>query len=129
MAEAKARESEAQRERLLRILSAATFLIFFQAYMVAPLIPGLSTVFAVSAETIGLIVPAYMIPYGVSTLFYGLLSDRLGRRRIMLASFLAFIIFTALTATAQSASQLIFWRFITGLGASGAGPLALALMG
>jgi len=118
-----------QRERLLRVLSAATFLIFFQAYMVAPLIPRLSTMFLVSGQTIGLIVPAYMIPYGVSTLFYGLLSDRLGRRRIMLASLLAFVILTALTATAQSAAQLILWRLLTGLGASGVVPLALALMG
>src|SRR5438034_527007 len=78
MAEALDRVGEAQRERLLRILSAATFLIFFQAYMVAPLIPRLANVFAVSGQTIGLIVPAYMIPYGVSTLFYGLLSDLLG---------------------------------------------------
>lgn len=117
------------RERLLWVLSAATFLIFFQAYMVAPLIPRLSTMFLVSGQTIGLIVPAYMIPYGVSTLFYGLLSDRPGRRRIMLASLLAFVILTALTATAQSAAQLILWRLLTGLGASGVVPLALALIG
>jgi predicted MFS family arabinose efflux permease len=123
------RDGEDTRERLLRVLSAATFLIFFQAYMVAPLIPHLSDVFAVSSQTIGLIVPAYMIPYGVSTLFYGLLSDRLGRLRIMLASLMAFILLTALTATAQSAAQLILWRLLTGLGASGVVPLALALMG
>jgi len=129
MAEARDRESEDQREHLLRMLSAATFLIFFQAYMVAPLIPRLSTVFGVASQTIGFIVPAYMIPYGVSTLFYGLLSDRLGRRRIMFASLLAFVVLTALTATAQSASQLILWRLLTGLGASGVVPLALALMG
>lgn len=129
MAAARSRESKGQRERLLRVLAAATFLIFFQAYMVAPLIPRLSAVFAVSSQTMGFIVPAYMIPYGVSTLFYGLLSDRLGRRRIMLASLLAFVVLTALTATARSASQLIFWRLMTGLGASGVVPLALALMG
>lgn len=120
---------EDTRERLLRILSAATFLIFFQAYMVAPLIPHLSAVFGVSSQMVGLMVPAYMVPYGVSTLFYGMLSDRLGRRRIMLASLLAFVILTALTATAQSASQLVLWRLLTGLGASGVVPLALALMG
>src|SRR5205823_9731547 len=108
---------------------AATFLIFFQAYMVAPLIPRLATAFAVSEQMIGFIVPAYMIPYGVSTLFYGLLSDRLGRRRIMLASLIAFVVLTALTATAQSASQMILWRLVTGLGASGVVPLALALIG
>ena len=31
-----------QLERLLRMLAAATFIIFFQAYMVAPIIPALS---------------------------------------------------------------------------------------
>lgn len=111
------------------MLAAATFLIFFQAYMVAPLIPRLSAFFGVSAQTVGLTIPAYIIPYGVSTLFYGLLSDHLGRRRIMIASLLAFSVLTALTATAQSASQMIVWRLLTELGASGVVPLALALMG
>lgn len=117
------------REPLIRVLSAGTFLIFFQAYMVAPLIPRLSAVFEVSGQVVGFVVPAYLIPYGVSTLFYGFLSDRLGPRRIMLASLLAFVVLTALTATAHSASQMIFWRLMTGLGASGVVPLALALMG
>lgn len=126
---AESRISENQREHLLRLLSAATFLIFFQIFMVAPLIPLLSRAFNVSEQTIGLIIPAFMIPYGVSTLFYGLLSDRLGRRRIMLVSLLVFVVLTALTATAQSASQMIILRLLTGLGASGVVPLALALMG
>lgn len=118
-----------RRERLLRVLSAATFLIFFQAYMVGPLIPRLSAAFGVSARSIGLIVPAYLIPYGVSVLFYGLLSDRIGRRPIMLTSLSAFVVLTALTATAQSAAELIAWRLLTGLGASGVVPLALSLIG
>lgn len=118
-----------QRERLLWVLSAATFLIFFQAYMVAPLIPRLAVAFEVSEQGIGLIVPAYMIPYGIATLFYGLLSDRLGRRRILLTSLLAFAALTTLTATARSASELIVWRLLTGLGASGVVPLGLALIG
>jgi len=121
--------NEKQLQRLLWVLSAATFLIFFQAYMVAPLIPRLSEIFGVSSQRIGLIVPAYMIPYGVSTLFYGLFSDRLGRWRIMRISLVAFLVLTALTATAQTASQMILWRTATGLGASGVVPLALALIG
>jgi predicted MFS family arabinose efflux permease len=122
-------QNEFGRERLLKVLSAATFLIFFQGYMVAPLIPRLSVAFGISAQQIGLIVPAYLISYGASTLAYGVLSDRLGRRFIMLASLEAFIILTALTATASSAAQLMFWRLLTGIGASGVVPLALASMG
>ena len=121
--------SPAQREGLIWTLAAATFLIFFQAYMVAPLIPRLSHSFRVSEQFIGLMVPAYMIPYGLSTLFYGLLSDRLGRRRIMLGSLVAFIFLTLITATARSAPQILWWRLLTGLGASGVVPLALALIG
>lgn len=121
--------STAQHEGLIQTLAAATFLIFFQAYMVAPLIPRLSHSFRVSEQFIGLMVPAYMIPYGLSTLFYGLLSDRLGRRRIMLDSLVAFILLTLITATARSAPQILWWRLLTGLGASGMVPLALALIG
>ena len=116
-------------ERLVRIVSGATFFIFFQAYMIAPLIPRLAEAFGTGEQTLGLAVPAYLIPYGISTLFYGILSDRLGRRRIMLLSLAAFSVLTALTATAQTAQQFILWRFITGIGASGVVPLGLALMG
>ena len=43
-----------ERERLLRMLALATFFIFFQAYMVAPIIPALADAFATSAHTVGL---------------------------------------------------------------------------
>jgi predicted MFS family arabinose efflux permease len=118
-----------QRERLLRLLAAATFVVFFQAYMVAPIIPALSAAFGVSVQTVGLLVPAYLIPYGVATLVYGLLADRFGVPRVMFLSLAAFGVLTALTATAQSIEQLILWRALTGLGASGVVPLALALVG
>src|SRR5713101_1119345 len=97
-------------ERLVRVLGAAAFIIFFQAYMVAPIIPALSNAFGTSVETVGLIVPAYLIPYGIATLAYGLLADRLGIHRIMFASLVAFAALTVLTATAQSVEQLALWR-------------------
>ena len=111
------------------MISAATFFIFFQAYMVAPLIPKLALLFNVSQQRIGLIVPAYLIPYGIATLFYGLLSDRVGPKRIILSSLLAFTILTGLTVSAGSASELLVWRLLTGLGASGVVPVSLALTG
>lgn len=123
------RSLETDRNRLLWVLSAATFLIFFQAFMVAPLLPRLATVFSVSVESIGLIVPAYLIPYGLSTLVHGPLSDRLGRRPIMFASLVAFILFTGATALVHSASGMLWIRLTTGIVASGVVPIALALMG
>ena len=47
-----------RRNQLVRILSAATFLIFFQAYMLAPLLPRLSGEFGISVQAMGLVVPA-----------------------------------------------------------------------
>jgi predicted MFS family arabinose efflux permease len=117
------------REGMIRLLAAVTFLIFFQAYMVAPLLPRLAVVFQAPIERVGLIVPAYLIPYGAATLVYGVFSDRIGRRRILLASLAAFVLLTGLTATAQSIAQLLVWRLLTGIGASAVVPLSLALMG
>jgi predicted MFS family arabinose efflux permease len=122
-------QSRQRRNRLLWVLCGATFLIFFQAFMVAPLLPRLAQVFSVPIQTIGLIIPAYLIPYGAATLVYGPLSDRLGRRPILVGSLAAFILLTALTATVQSAPALLVLRLLTGLGASGVVPLALAFIG
>ena len=124
-----AEPAEADRERLLRVLAAAAFVIFFQAFMVAPVLPQLAQGFGVLPERVGLIVPAYLIPYGAATLVYGLLADRLGVWRVMAGSLAAFAALTALTATASSVGQLATWRFLTGLGASGVVPLGLVLVG
>jgi len=121
--------SDTRRERLLKMLAAATFIIFFQGYMVAPIIPTLSSIFGSSIQTVGLIVPAYLIPYGIATLAYGILADRIGIHRVMFASLAAFSALTILTATAQSIEQLALWRIVTGIGASGVVPLALTLVG
>ena len=127
---------EAHRERKLRqhkhlfwLLAIAAGLIFFQCYMIAPLIPRLAEVFGVPAQEIALIVPAYMLSHALPALFYGLLSDRFGRWSVIQVSLIIFIVFTALTATAQSAFQMVIWRVLTGIGASGVIPLTFALIG
>lgn len=111
------------------MLAAATFIIFFQAYMVAPIIPALATTFGASVQTVGLVVPAYLIPYGIATLIFGLMADRIGVRRVMFALLTAFAVLTALTASATSIGQIAIWRVLTGVGASGVVPLALVLVG
>jgi MFS family permease len=53
------------------------------------MIPRHPAILGISVQKMALLVPAYLIPYEVSTLFFGLLSDWLGRTRIMLASLTA----------------------------------------
>lgn len=117
-----------RRNQVLYILSGAAFLVFFQTFMVAPIIPKLSRVFEVSPLTIGLIVPAFLIPYGISTLFYGPLSDWLGRKVILYFCLSGFVLFTAVTALSNSFKALFIFRLLDGIFAGGTVPIALAVV-
>jgi predicted MFS family arabinose efflux permease len=114
---------------LLPILCLAAFLVFVQAFMVAPLIPRLTDVFHTEVAWVGLAVPAYLIPYGVATLAWGPLSDRFGRRAVIFGSLTLFILFTAATATSVAVTGFLAWRIATGVGASGVVPISLTLIG
>ena len=118
-----------QREALLRILSAAAFLVFFQTYLVAPLIPALAVEFHTSTNLLGMLVPAYMLPYGISTLFYGPLSDRVGRKPVILTLLVMMVVTTVGVTTARSAHQMLAWRLLGGIATGGIVPIALALLG
>ena len=117
------------REQLLWVLAAATFIIFFQAFMIAPLIPRFAEVFETSAEYIGLMVPAYLIPYGIAILVYGPLSDNWGRKPLILGSMIAFILLTGVTAAVNTANSMMLIRLLTGIGASAVVPIAITLIG
>lgn len=114
---------------MLPVLCAAAFLLFVQAFMVAPLIPRLAHIFDTTTGHVGLAVPAYLIPYGLTTLVWGPLSDRIGRRGIILGSMVAFVVLTALTALSGDATAFLGWRIATGAGASGVVPISLTLIG
>ncbi|WP_260325956.1 MFS transporter [Paraburkholderia atlantica] len=111
------------------MLAAVAFLVFFQAYMVAPIIPTLASAFDAPVDQVAWVVPAYLIPYGIGTLCYGVLGDRLGIHRVIFGSLVAFTVFAFATGTSTSIGQMTVWRVITGLGASGTVPLSIALVG
>jgi predicted MFS family arabinose efflux permease len=122
-------EPDDQRESVLRVLSAATFLITFQSYLVAPLIPALSLEFRSSTAFLGMLVPAFMLPYGISALFYGPISDRIGRKPVILTLLGMMVVTIAGAATAHTATQLLVWRVLGGVTTAGIVPIALALVG
>jgi MFS family permease len=118
-----------KREAVLHVMAAAAFLVFFQAYLVAPLIPALSVEFHASTDLLGMLVPAYMLPYGISTLFYGPISDRFGRKPVILTLLGLMVVMIAGVATANTVPQMMVWRLLGGAITGGTVPIALALCG
>ncbi|GAC1534699.1 MAG: MFS transporter [Acidimicrobiales bacterium] len=114
---------------MLPALCAAAFVVFAQAFMIAPLIPRLARLLHSRTSVIGLAVPAYLIPYALMTLVWGPLSDRIGRRAVIFGSLGLFLVLTAATATASGGPSFVAWRIATGLGSSGVIPVSLALVG
>lgn len=109
-------------------LTAAAFLIFAQAFMVAPILPRLALVFRSGVGVAGLAVPAYLIPYGLTSLVWGPLADRVGRRGVIQACLWAFVVVTAATAAVSGAGPFIASRVADGVVASGVVPVAVALI-
>ena len=75
--------------------------------------------FKLSAGAAGGLASVTLIASGFGGLFFGVVSDKIGRTRALIFSILAYSIFTALNATATSVSQLILWRTLVGLGLGG----------
>ena len=110
---------------LICLLIAAIEGYDIQAFgVVAPMISktlGLGpaqTGWAASAAMMGLMAGAF---------FGGLIADRVGRKPVLIASVVAFGLFSLLTARAENYDALLIARFATGLGFGGAMPNLIAI--
>src|SRR5919202_6154251 len=74
------------------------------------------------------LVTAYLVPATVSVPVYARLSDRHGRRALLLTGMALFLAGSALAATAQEMWQLIGWRALQGLGAGALEGLSFILV-
>ncbi|WP_245850488.1 MFS transporter [Mycobacterium angelicum] len=114
---------------MLALLTAASFLVFVQIFVVAPILPALAHEFATTSTVVGLAVPAFLLPYGVMVLVWGTFSDRWGRRPVILCCMVLFAILTAVTPLVEDAAGFIGVRLAAGVGSSGVVPIGLALIG
>ncbi len=64
------------------------------------------------------IVTAYMTGMGLGQLFWGMLSDRFGRRPILLGGLMLYVIAALLCSLSGSFPALLAWRFVHGLAAA-----------
>ena len=87
-----------------------------------PALPTLARVFASDAAGVQLTLSVFLAGFAVGQLFYGPLSDRFGRRPLMLGGLAIYCLATIGCILAQSIEMLIAARFVQAIGAC-AGPV------
>src|SRR5690349_2271086 len=89
---------------------------------------GISAEFTPSPSQLGTFFSASTLGLFCGALVGGRLADAFGRKRVLIASMVAFGIFSICTAFVSSIDEAIFVRLLTGLGLGGAFPTLLALV-
>jgi MFS family permease len=72
-----------------------------------------------SAGQIGLAGSIYVAGNVVGAVFFGYLTDRLGRKRLFMWTLILYLLATVATAFSWNALSFLFFRFVTGLGIGG----------
>ncbi len=85
-----------------------------------PALPGLTRDLGASMAQAQLTLTALLLAFGLSQLVWGPVSDRFGRRPVLLAGMLAYLLASVASALAPGMDWLIFWRALQGI-AMGAG--------
>lgn len=75
----------------------------------------LARLFHASKTGVGMTVSAATLGVALSAPVFGALTERLPRKRVIVASLLGISLPTLLAATSQSLAQLVFWRFLQGV--------------
>ncbi|CAH6659857.1 MULTISPECIES: aromatic acid/H+ symport family MFS transporter [Pseudocitrobacter] len=84
--------------------------------------PVLKQEWGVSNHELGFVISTALIGLALGAMFSGPLADWLGRKKIIINSVFFFGFWTVATAFSQNIEQMIFFRFMTGLGLGAAMP-------
>lgn len=105
------------------------FLVGTELFVLSPLLPILAADYQISPAAAGLSVTVFSLAYMVSAPLFGYLADRIGRRRVLICSLLAFGAANLLTASAANLPWLLAVRLFAGAAAAGISPSIYALVG
>lgn len=109
-------------------LFAASFTTFSLLYFVQSLLPIYSDYFGISAAQASLALSSTTGIMAVALLFSGVLSDRIGRKPIMLASLFASTVLTFLMVFSPNWATLVAIRFAMGISLCGVQAVAMAYL-
>jgi len=93
-----------------------------------PALPAMAAGLAASAEAVQLTITVFLAGFSVGMLFYGPISDRYGRRTVLLSGIAIFALASLACVLALAVEQLIVARFLQALGGGAASVLARAVV-
>lgn len=116
------------------VLSTVPFLMVLGNSMLIPEFPTIKNELNITQFQVGLLITFFSAPAAVAIPFLGYLSDRIGRKIIIVPSIILYGLGGAIAGTASALlsnpyAVILGARVIQGLGAAGTGPLAMALAG
>ena len=91
--------------------------------------PQVAVVFRFTSGQMGLILAAAVVGQIIGAAYGGWLADRIGRRRVLVWSFVVLGIFSLGTIYAHNLNEFVAVRFLAGLGIGGAFPTLVAIAG
>src|SRR5262252_3469630 len=111
-----ARDKDVNAKVLLLLLVAMTGVAPISLYMFLPALPMLATTFGGGISMAQMTVSLYMVGIACSQLIMGPLSDKFGRRPVLLAGLFLMVAASVGCSLAQTLPQLIAARFLQALG-------------
>jgi DHA1 family bicyclomycin/chloramphenicol resistance-like MFS transporter len=96
--------------------------------MYLPSLPDIARQLDASTAQVQLTLSAYLIGFAVGQIFYGPISDRHGRKPVLIAALALYCAASLTCALSTSVEMLIVARFVQGLGGSGGIVLARAVV-
>lgn len=96
---------------------------------IAPILPQVARELDVSQSDVGWLVTAFTLPGIVLTPVLGILSDRIGRKRVLAPSLFLFGIAGAAVAFAPTFESMVALRALQGMGAAALGAINLTMIG
>jgi DHA1 family bicyclomycin/chloramphenicol resistance-like MFS transporter len=109
---------------LTLLLSLLTALGPLTMDMYLPSLPAIGDALGAPPVQVQLTISSYLLGFAVGQIIYGPISDRIGRRPVILVALAVYSVATVVCALAQSIDILIAVRFVQALG--GAGSIVLA---
>jgi predicted MFS family arabinose efflux permease len=118
-----------KKNNIVILLGFLGFIVMADNWVVSPILPAISQNIGVAVERAGLLIAAYMIPFGIFQIIFGPLADRFGKKQIITFSIVFFTMATGLCAVGFGLTDLAVYRALTGIFAASVMPISLALIG